>query len=1104
MPRKKRANVALITDPTKTQYMGFVDDVNDLFEVAKDMHLDTRIDEILVPLNAMIDSIQIPPRAKADVKKNLQDKKAALTALVSQLEAIKGNVSVFVSQESLSYSHLNRALKWKNDDPLKDPDKIYEGYYKEHLDTLRVYPKDIKKVFTGEGEGGIPVNIRENLDNYNKLTGYAEYANEDSVLLKVDELFNDVTKLFTKSARITTLSNRYSAIKEIESNINYDQKNLEEYGKSCFYDKNFSMSNLFADYLDKSDKKSVAQRERDAAKSAMEKARLDQIKLQNDYQELIRSNEVDEETKQRTIAEYNEKKAIYDKILNIRKAIEEGNKKFPYPDITGLKNAYTAEYKSFDDYMKTCTLGMNDLKKQEEDTQDKLDKNNSAVQKTKKLFNNDEKLEGFYKKESEKVQYQLYPAYCRKFVSYIRSLPEEYRLSFQTLNVIKLKIDIDAKLKEKKGRPEVWYNLKAMLNTIHRLCPGEYITLPLDEQYIKRCEDEGKTKIDEFEKSELYKKVDQYRLATREKKRVEAEIKRLKEEEKNHDRKSKSKKEKDFFRDHDADLKARNAELKRINESIALIENDGNYIKGAGELKELMDQSFLLYQGAFAFNETQTQIYSTLLADAKKNKEKHWEAEKAEMMKIYNQMVQRYNLLPDYTYASKNHPNRTKEKMPIKQALDDMRYAENMEAFVKSYRAFQDEILQLNKDFSKDDVQRVGKRIDELKKNMDETAFREETIKNYEEQIKVATADYNAKVDDYNKKNNALAVSIQNETSAYNNVRNNGKYYERKWKGETFDAHNEKQDDYKNAIDQKGDNFFTYIRQPFMSFYARREYCTSRWHSNSGEFNRMIEDLSAIVTCDTGISVKEYKKLLKKLKTKTETYINAKLTQRFQSSKSTIRKYRLGFARGILALCDDQLDTLDGTERIAELSDGVKNYLNRTEAVEVNAINEEEKRAYNKSLDDRRKEAIKAYKNSAEYSIIQQLQDEKLQDQVEKLENDLKDAEETRKKGDENEIASYKRHRNIFANKSMDDVIDDIKIRKAELIKNYQKQKMLKMIDDDNLDDEGKAKLQGLLKDLDENKIYYNDQRIDAPERKVPEIKQNNIIPKNTNMDKIE
>lgn len=252
----------------------------------------------------------------------------------------------------------------------------------------------------------------------------------------------------------------------------------------------------------------------------------------------------------------------------------------------------------------------------------------------------------------------------------------------------------------------------------------------------------------------------------------------------------------------------------------------------------------------------------------------------------------------------------------------------------------------------------------------------------------------------------------------------------------------------------------------------------------------MITKLSEIVTCPADTSIKEYKKKIKALKEKTEAYITAKESQRFISRTSTIRKYRLGFARGILALCDDQLDTLDGSERIAELSEGVQNYLNRTETVEIKAYNEEEKKAYNKSLDDRRKEAIKAYKNSAEYSIIKQLQDEKLQSQVEELENDLKRAEEARKKGDEKEIASFKRSKNIFANRSMDDVIDDIKTRKAELIKNYQKQKMLKMIEDEDMGDEGKAKLQEMLRDLEENKIYYNDQKIDAPKRRVPQIRQ--------------
>ena len=166
MPGKKHANMALITDPAKTQYIGFVDDVNELFEITRGMELGTKIDSIINEISPMIESIQIPEGAKAGVKKKLEDKKKALNDLVAQLNSIKDIADGFVTTEKNSYSTLNRAMKWENADPRNDNDKLNESLYKEYMDTLRIYPKELEKIFTNGAAEGMPVNIRGNLDKY--------------------------------------------------------------------------------------------------------------------------------------------------------------------------------------------------------------------------------------------------------------------------------------------------------------------------------------------------------------------------------------------------------------------------------------------------------------------------------------------------------------------------------------------------------------------------------------------------------------------------------------------------------------------------------------------------------------------------------------------------------------------------------------------------------------------------------------------------------------------------------------------------------------------------------------------------------------------------
>ena len=81
-----------------------------------------------------------------------------------------------------------------------------------------------------------------------------------------------------------------------------------------------------------------------------------------------------------------------------------------------------------------------------------------------------------------------------------------------------------------------------------------------------------------------------------------------------------------------------------------------------------------------------------------------------------------------------------------------------------------------------------------------------------------------------------------------------------------------------------------------------------------------------------------------------------------------MRKYRLQFAKGIITLCDSQLDAID-TEDFKHTTEIASSYINKEFDLYDEEMIQLTKEEYYKKLDESRQEAIDAYASSVEYKI---------------------------------------------------------------------------------------------------------------------------------------
>ena len=1080
---KKKVNQAFIKDQTKTQYEGFVQDFIDLKEATDELDLVNRIDEILDQVKAMRDQIEIPDiqenNQQAEVNGKDATQRKALEQLVAQLENIK-QFATNMKEQGNKNTSLNSLINWSVSDPDSNPIFINEEEYQysRSISSLKEILNESVALFCGGNQKGFPRNIKRNIDTYNLTDEYREFTTENSVMAKVDKILTDVSKLYTKTMKMSAKATRYKAEKELEKELDYDKKNLEEFGKVCYNLPNYSMKNVREEFVKAFTDNSDAQKaEKEAEKKYTEaKNELEELKIK--HAEHIKRGPAEEEKKKAALAEFNRVSDIAEKIKSIKNTLENVTYKKEYPDLKMLDEAAKKKYSSYQELLEESKTNMAQLALAQSDVMSKVEKINSDINYAIK-HSDDNRLRKFVEDEGTRYKFMEYPKIVREIRAKFASLPDFMRIDCDTYNLIQINKEIDVKIKEKKGDNVLWFAMRGMLEHARKLCPTKFVAYPLSERVLKECEANGKEYIEKLDNDELHKKIKEYNALKDKSYALEEEIRELNK----HD-----KKDKDFWtKDNKTLLKNKNEELKKVKKDIETLKKDPIYVEGASSVDKMMKESVGYASTVYQYNVYQVDLYAGVIKNFKDGKEKHDQGTYMAQQAIYTKLLDIYESIPENAVRVTGKPETTKKDTELKVYLDKMKNARNKEVFIEGYKQFTAFINAMKELYSEEKMKMVNDKVKEVEEVLKDTNY-EARLEEYNNLLVIAEDKYSKAKADYEEKK-AVSRDCKNRNNiALTNLKNNEKYYERKENAEKYDAANAyiKTDAYD--IDKNGDRLFMMIRQPFNEYYARKDYAKKKRHGDSDQYTNMITRLTAVIELRDDASIDQYKQVIGELKTYAQTYVRVREGQFFISRSNPMRKYRLSFAKGLIDLCDDQLKNLDGTEKTVTLNPEVEKYLSRKEKVNVKNLSKKEKedaiKAYNDSLDARKEEAIEAYKNSVEFKARYAYKESKLIKDISQLENNIDGVVKLKKS-----LSKIKDSEKMIQGAAIR--IQEYETNRARLVKELHILQIKHKLENDKLSEPEKNALEETLRKYENDEFDVEGKN---RKRKEPEKNRENII----------
>ena len=1070
MAGKKKANTAYITSPEKTRYSGFVEEARDFTDAVKEMNLENRITSVTGQLREMQSRIKALP----DNKTLHNTQAAVISKLIDQLQRISQFAAKVNEKTTGEKAPLSRLMNWKATDPASQEYKASELVYESCTNDLMGLVKDSMALFCGGNAAGFPTNIKINLDLFNLSDGYKEFTTENSVMSLVDQIFTDVSGLYTKTVKIITRDKRHKKEKELEVSLDYDKKNLEAFGKKCLEDPNYSLKAVRdafkaseSEYTEAKNAERKAETDYLNAEKAYKKAKDTQTKLisreasqneklqkaEDDYaakahalEEAKAAKKAAEEAAQKAKAELDKaakaarakaekaareraKKAAISKAENTRKEkieqartadknnillIKNALDSISFPDLDELHETLNKKRKTYMDYLEPNADQLTKLAEGESQTKNEIEALNEKIKAANK---SNKKIEAFVNAEAERSCYLNYPEFARKLKAQIKNLPANYYIDCDSLNAQQINAQIERMIKSKRTELGVWDPIKGMLDHVKKFCPRKYRTEPLSDKVLNRCEEEAKLVCNKLDNDDLHKTIKEYKT-------LKTEIEKLKLEKKLSTGKNTFSKKKE-------------SELKRKEKQLEAIKKGGIYIEGASTVEEWTKQSVNLASVVFDYNNSQTDFYMIALKKTAADEDKQNESIHQSHQQIYNKLLEIKNSIPaDAIKSSGMEPS-------LKAVLSDMElllatetteilrqephkfeeaYLKFREAFhsikdqndkqlqninTKEYKVedeslFDPEFEAEAADITKDpeyirDIKAIKTEIDAkyindikaktegLKKAEDAYKIaekkRDTTVKEkseFDKQLQKATSEKTATEEtlsnaksDFEAKQLLAAQSKNKYDRAGLKMTETDVYFRNKQAAEGYDAANEELSAARYNIDKNGDSFFQLIRQPFHQYLDRKDFAKKKKHGDSTEYKDMISRLVTLVSLPSETSIETYKTAIENVKTFAQTYVSERESQFFVNKRNPMRKYRLSYAKGLISLCDEQLQGLDGSERTIALNPEVEKYLGRKKKVTVKQLNEKEtnaaKTAYNDTLDARKNEAINAYKNSVEY-----------------------------------------------------------------------------------------------------------------------------------------
>ena len=983
MPRpkaEKKAYKPVIENPENTRYDGFLDDMNRLLELCNNSGLLEKINAAIGELENKINSMN---------GEELRPQRESLEKVKDQLLAYGTYINDFKTQFNgnsnglyyMTNADKHRGRIWGDEGVIN---VSFEGGYGQYMNAFDDWVSRGQDLFVRNGE---VKKIKADADAYNLASGYSDYQDTNSLMYRIDDIFNGVTRFFTELERMSALNKKYRKETELERELNVEKVNLEQYGKLLVNQPDFSITTWKTQLVTAMIATNDSKKELDGA--VIEKNTADEKlrRLQRELSEIKDQKMLAEESRERNKAEYERAKSALDEYTTCEPVL---NKAFAteFPPLEGF---FEARDRKVEDY-KTRSHGEMVGKLTDAFQMDEwmLKENMEGIGKRigDAIKNSpDKRLKGFYDKETLKYQYTQYPRAARTLVRLISEIPYEMRglISPETRGITPVRIDLQ-KLYEKNLDPEKskWEDkekptdirlLKRVLNlaeAVEKLCPPEYRSFDLSEDTLKKIEEQGMTMLAKSANDEIYFLIDQIREKEKELDKALAEEKRAenhKTELENAKAERKKRKEKagaDEKKNIDAaTLEYKNAVNRRKEKQAEIdrIRENENYITGATSVSIHIGNHINAQQEYFDVNVRQAEMLLGLYKDEKKETAEKRSAVFSEWNNVLAAMEKPLVSLAKLKGMPASFYRELKKIADSYKEFTELETDKDKQKVLDKYAGYQQKLKDLEKQFGTDYKKKAEEQVKKLRDRIVDQNF-EEKIENKRKEVEAATTVSVEKGRIVEEKNTAY----QSKKTVYNTLKNaftTSNFYDRYVQGLEFDPQNQRRTEYSDVI--KGRNFMQRIKAPVKEALDRNAHAKRTDHQDSPQYEAMLNAMRTIVDGADNMTAADYLESLRILKESAEAYIRKKKKQWFHWKPSIQRKFRLQYAKGIIEMCDQQMNTIDPNDFV-QTTETAARYFTRDEVEVPDEENKEQKEeAYLAQLDGRKDEAIAAYFESSSY-----------------------------------------------------------------------------------------------------------------------------------------
>ncbi len=882
-------------------YEGFAKDASSLINLCNERVITNGIKEVKGELERMLSSM-----SKGKAKDALSD----VLNTMDEMRKFETGCGIFSALKNMT----NKDFEYSSD-----------IFYMADVIAIKGFLKKGGENFFSEKDKKLsPRDMREALDRFNLENGYSKYDGNEELFKKVDNIFNQFTKIQNMLIRIQVMQERSDTENRIKDHIRAREVEMKAAGKLLFENEKLDLLSIddeirTTEQLLKENEPLLTSADTEYGRKNME---LLQAKKEKAELEAKKQEYTDNRSKaEQAMSEAEEKQQA----LNKDAALIEEAMFVKLPGLNELDRAIWADVPTSAEIMeKNCSAHVKEQSDFQHKHSDDAQKKNAEIQK---LIGKNKALKDFSDQETVARQYRVYPELIQKVAEIITDLPDSYGINPGNMTVLQLQGVLEKKMKDDQ-RLAMLYELVSMAASF---CPDSFKMMPFDSEYL--------------EKLKNAREKHQAELASNESYIIALNIKQLMLQGQQLTDQMAALDKKDPYRIELEKI------LKDIKNQVNTFKKSGSYVKNSEKLLSLMDESENSIDEA---NKCRINILETYqLAD---NIEKQYQEKKEQNIAQKKDVI----IKAVEKIGSKLPAGPEDMVKKIKKAIDNVKITNDVQEIQEAY------------DTIKNELEAMSKKNEEQVSKLDTAiaSAKEEMIK----------WDYDSAIAKSEKKVSDSEKALKEEEKKLGEkekivLDSRGKLKDlKKVKGELTDLYNREKElrrfeaDDNNGVKAKKEMmsglFFEQIRTAFVYFSARKDHNKGS-HKNTDDYKAMDDRLTDLLTIDpVNATAETYTNALTELKRSALSYIQAKNAQSFHLIPSKLRKYRLQYARSLMDICDSQMELIQNTD-FAPMDPAIDKYISDLSAAQRTKTYTME--AFLSEMTEKKAAAIDMYKGSEEY-----------------------------------------------------------------------------------------------------------------------------------------